>query len=189
MGAALTYARRYALFALVGIAGEDDLDAPDPIQEIPPKINAPSPTSEQPAKPHPLNGARHRPVTAADTLPSEASARLRHQMLAELAAIGSSEAITDWAQRNLPAKGDLAAVDARAVEDRFQSRLQEFSERESPASPPEPIAEATPEVARAPTQPSPAADASSPRKILGRRRRHIPAKTVRLPPASRRSMS
>src|SRR5437868_7667973 len=29
MGTALTYARRYALFALVGIAGEDDLDAPD----------------------------------------------------------------------------------------------------------------------------------------------------------------
>src|SRR5215468_4028751 len=29
MGAALTYARRYALFALVGIVGEDDLDAPD----------------------------------------------------------------------------------------------------------------------------------------------------------------
>ena len=29
VGAALTYARRYALFALAGIAGEDDLDAPD----------------------------------------------------------------------------------------------------------------------------------------------------------------
>ena len=29
MGAALTYARRHSLFALVGIAGEDDLDAPD----------------------------------------------------------------------------------------------------------------------------------------------------------------
>jgi ERF superfamily len=29
MGAALTYTRRYALFSLVGIAGEDDLDAPD----------------------------------------------------------------------------------------------------------------------------------------------------------------
>ena len=40
MGAALTYARRYALFTLVGIAGEDDLDAPD--------LNAPAagPTSE-----------------------------------------------------------------------------------------------------------------------------------------------
>ena len=37
MGAALTYGRRYALFALVGIAGEDDLDAPDlqsPMSEI-----------------------------------------------------------------------------------------------------------------------------------------------------------
>src|ERR1700730_15180781 len=29
MGAALPYARRYALFTLVGIAGEDDLDAPE----------------------------------------------------------------------------------------------------------------------------------------------------------------
>src|SRR5215471_10462069 len=29
MGAALTYARRYSLFSLVGIAGEDDLVAPD----------------------------------------------------------------------------------------------------------------------------------------------------------------
>jgi hypothetical protein len=29
MGAALTYARRYALFTLVGIAGEEDLDAPE----------------------------------------------------------------------------------------------------------------------------------------------------------------
>src|SRR5580765_2591248 len=37
MGAALTYARRYALFTLVGIAGEDDLDAPDtgPTQTAP----------------------------------------------------------------------------------------------------------------------------------------------------------
>src|SRR5256885_2308998 len=35
MGAALTYARRYALFTLVGIAGEDDLDAPDLGQGVP----------------------------------------------------------------------------------------------------------------------------------------------------------
>src|SRR6202051_1184218 len=38
MGAALTYARRYALFTLVGIAGEDDLDAPD--LETVPKTDA-----------------------------------------------------------------------------------------------------------------------------------------------------
>src|ERR1051325_4627932 len=42
MGAALTYARRYALFTLVGIAGEDDLDAPDLIAPT-----TPAPRSEE----------------------------------------------------------------------------------------------------------------------------------------------
>ena len=46
MGAALTYARRYALFTLVGIAGEDDLDAPD----LPLSGGTPSPA------PDPANG-------------------------------------------------------------------------------------------------------------------------------------
>src|SRR5450631_355504 len=40
MGAALTYARRYALFTMVGIAGEDDLDAPDLTSEHPTGSNA-----------------------------------------------------------------------------------------------------------------------------------------------------
>jgi hypothetical protein len=44
MGAALTYARRYALFTLVGIAGEDDLDAPDLIAPTTPS----SRTDERP---------------------------------------------------------------------------------------------------------------------------------------------
>ena len=51
MGAALTYARRYALFALVGIAGEDDLDAPD--------LNAPEPAEAGAKKP--LLNRRTRP--------------------------------------------------------------------------------------------------------------------------------
>src|SRR6266852_2412326 len=33
MGAALTYARRYALFTMVGIAGEDDLDTPPDVTD------------------------------------------------------------------------------------------------------------------------------------------------------------
>src|SRR6266699_2187945 len=40
MGAALTYARRYALFTLVGIAGEDDLDAPG-LNDRPPQLGGP----------------------------------------------------------------------------------------------------------------------------------------------------
>ena len=43
MGAALTYARRYALFTLVGIAGEDDIDAPD--------LNAPTGAAPENDKP------------------------------------------------------------------------------------------------------------------------------------------
>src|SRR6266851_6814603 len=46
MGAALTYARRYALFALVGIAGEDDLDAPDLLAEPSPAVRVPTNTSQ-----------------------------------------------------------------------------------------------------------------------------------------------
>jgi hypothetical protein len=44
MGAALTYARRYAPFALVGISGEDNLDAPDLLSLSEPAPKAPSPT-------------------------------------------------------------------------------------------------------------------------------------------------
>src|SRR3979490_1410755 len=40
MGAALTYARRYALVMMVGIAGEDDLDAPDVSNDQPKREQA-----------------------------------------------------------------------------------------------------------------------------------------------------
>src|SRR3954469_7299871 len=63
MGAALTYARRYALFTLVGIAGEDDLDAPD--------LNGRS----SDALPHPA-GVRERAEHADhDNLPSGATSQ------------------------------------------------------------------------------------------------------------------
>src|SRR5215813_12874050 len=47
MGAALTYARHYALFTLVGIAGEDDLDAPDLIARMIPPSKAERPPGNQ----------------------------------------------------------------------------------------------------------------------------------------------
>ena len=49
MGAALTYARRYALFTLVGIAGEDDLDAPDLISPAPARDQSPGPERQRSA--------------------------------------------------------------------------------------------------------------------------------------------
>src|SRR5215218_10889872 len=99
MGSALTYARRNALFALVGIAGEDDLDGPDNnITNADGPATAESwPASSDPAtKPIPGNGrtrggfkhlqseAVSRPILAADE-----SARLREGMLAEIKSIAS----------------------------------------------------------------------------------------------------
>src|SRR5262244_1454268 len=47
MGAALTYARRYALFTLVGIAGEDDLDAPDLLSPATPETKSDGPAGNE----------------------------------------------------------------------------------------------------------------------------------------------
>ena len=55
MGAALTYARRYALFTLVGIAGEDDIDAPDLKAPMPPASAAAKPTPNKHTR---LNGGQ-----------------------------------------------------------------------------------------------------------------------------------
>src|SRR6266481_4837124 len=61
MGGALNYARRYALFALVGIAGEDDLDAPDIPIEPAPLIRAPEHGSQSQRTDHrPPNGWIHK---------------------------------------------------------------------------------------------------------------------------------
>src|SRR5256884_4864324 len=59
MGAALTYARRYALFTLVGIAGEDDLDAPD-AAIVNPSNGAGEMTTAQ--RPPPANAAAPAPA-------------------------------------------------------------------------------------------------------------------------------
>ena len=62
MGAALSYARRYALFALVGIAGEDDLDAPDLLIEPPPAISVPTGQNQNSYRSRkPPNGSVHKP--------------------------------------------------------------------------------------------------------------------------------
>ena len=59
MGAALTYARRYALFTLVGIAGEDDVDAPD---LLPPEQQSSKPSEPKGGGNSRLNGGHlHAP--------------------------------------------------------------------------------------------------------------------------------
>src|SRR3977135_2378141 len=100
MGAALTYARRYALFTLVGIAGEDDLDAPDLCDG--PRSLAP-PADERSLKPGhgqpPVqqqkagNGQRRYGVHGArpSTLEPEQSAALRDKLLTAVGSITSAD--------------------------------------------------------------------------------------------------
>ena len=131
MGAALTYARRYTLFTLVGIAGEDDLDAPD-LQ---------TPTSqavEPPRQPNRGNGRlngsagpnRDRkayPTASKPILGSVQSAELRERLLAELSRLASGEDAAMWAHRSLPEKNRLTATDAHTVEQAFQARMAAFT--------------------------------------------------------------
>ena len=125
MGAALTYARRYALFALVGIAGEDDLDAPD-LQMPPTQASAPKKAKE--GRNGHLNGgrtpSRHDANGPGKSLGPQESSQLRERLLAELDALGSADDATNWAHRCLPEKNKLTVTDARCVEDAFAAKLE-----------------------------------------------------------------
>jgi hypothetical protein len=134
MGAALTYARRYALFTLVGIAGEDDLDAPDlgtvskAEAEVPragyqTKSDGHGRLANRPPRDGGNSAASARSVLAADE-----SSILRERLVAELSAINSADDAATWAHRNLPAKKSLTAGDAQIVEAQFQARLSTISE-------------------------------------------------------------
>jgi hypothetical protein len=136
MGAALTYARRYALFTLVGLAGEDDLDAPglcDDPRSLMPKAEERSltPRHRQPRMPprKPGNGQdRHsRHGGGPSTLEPEQSAKLREKLLTELGNITSADGAALWAQEAIAAKNRLTGADAKVVEDSFEHRLSELA--------------------------------------------------------------
>src|SRR6187551_1333198 len=98
MGAALTYARRYSLFTLVGIAGEDDLDAPDLSGS---NLNGPAANLghskmnggvEGAAVPHrrPKENGSHRKIitgVAPSSLSPDQSATLRDRLLDEISGL------------------------------------------------------------------------------------------------------
>jgi hypothetical protein len=136
MGAALTYARRYALFTLVGIAGEDDLDVPDlgadpnPATELPRRLDHRKQSNSQAT-------ASQRTAPGGEKLPRQPgrsvlgiqlSASLRESLIQQMSAIKSADEAAAWAQRNLSAKNTLTAADARIVEEQFRARLSTLSD-------------------------------------------------------------
>ena len=120
MGAALSYARRYALFALVGIAGEDDLDAPDILAGPSPTDPSALPICNGANKPKRSNGSIYK--SPQPILDLASSAILRDKLLAEIRCTDIN--LAAWAQQHLSAKNTLTADDARAVENAYQGRLE-----------------------------------------------------------------
>ena len=132
MGKALTYARRYALFTLVGIAGEDDLDAPD--------LAAPTKPRSEPDKPQNTGNNRngghfngrghgHRGNAKATEPPlgTDASADLRDRLVAEINALETGDSAATWAHQRLTEKNKLTAPDAQRVEKVFAVKLATFA--------------------------------------------------------------
>ena len=139
MGAALTYARRYALFTLVGIAGEDYIDAPD--------LNAPTTTStsgaEGPTQPQEWLLQR-RPIFFCQAIAQHAIGWRRlshihsslrwiptHPRPCAISLRPNSRASARPRRRQggrsvLGAKSTLITADAKQIEDAFQEKLATF---------------------------------------------------------------
>jgi len=178
MGAALTYARRYALFTLVGIAGEDDLDAPD-LETVPgTKANPLNGSAGQASNGHAHaagasgNPRRRAPVArlVPPILAADQSARLRDRLLGELSGLRSDNEAANWAHQSLPAKNTLIVADAQLVEDGFRIKMAALGEAQ-PGEPPQTVQNPNPTTTNTkeslPTGP-------------GNGRGRIAAKTIRL---------
>jgi hypothetical protein len=173
-----------ALFTLVGIAGEDDLDAPD----LGPASNAYlNPALDIQTSPKPVAAERPFAPTGASrkgkvirppriVLATGHSEALRDRLVAELSDVKSADEPADWVHKNLLAKNTLTSADAETVEASFRERLVTIeggqsaiaSEQNDPGV--EPLRETTQAIDSAGT-PAPET------KVVGRRR--IAEKTIR----------
>jgi hypothetical protein len=122
------------LFTLVGIAGEDDLDAPDQISWTKPPSKAEGPrgnqngqlSSGQASSTRQFSSGRRAKAVSNPPKPAldpKASTALRDQLTAEIEEIKSDEEAANWAHRVLSTKNTLTTADAERVEQAFQARL------------------------------------------------------------------
>jgi hypothetical protein len=122
MGAVLTYARRYALFTMVGIAGEDDLDAPPDVTDDVKVVDrgpAASPGAVRPSQSETGNGTVPHILAK---LSAEESAAISVQLIREIEILPEDD-LQQRAIAILKAKNCLSADDAKRVEDAFAARM------------------------------------------------------------------
>lgn len=127
MGAALTYARRYALFTMVGIAGEDDLDAPDMANDQPNGSKAgdiarPVISGIQPTHTHSSQLKKVKLNATQERLDAEEPIATAEQLILEIESL-SDDNVQSRAIALLKAKNRLSVSDAKRVEDAFSARM------------------------------------------------------------------
>ena len=115
-----------------GIAGEDDLDAPNLIGpgSKTESLSIESKSVGNGGRPTSSNRTARRSRMNKYTSPSPAtqlsvvlSASLRAELLREIEELSAPDDAALWAQRRLPAKNQLSATDARHVEDVFAGKV------------------------------------------------------------------
>ena len=138
MVAALTYARRYALFTMVGIAGEDDLDASPDVNCEPAEGHkavdiglAPNPAPAPAPVPVPAPAAvaasqfqarKGTIATVREKLGAEESAAIRAQLVRDIETLPEDD-LQSRAIAILKAKNRLSADDAKLVDEAFSTRV------------------------------------------------------------------
>jgi hypothetical protein len=129
MGAALTYARRYALFTMVGIAGEDDLDAPDVINDQPSgdkavdsdRVTNPG-IAPAPVRSNQFGSGNPNFAPVGEKLDANGSAAIRAQLIQEIETLPEDH-LQLRAIAILKAKNRLSTDDAKLVEEAFADRM------------------------------------------------------------------
>jgi len=184
MGAALTYARRYALFTMVGIAGEDDLDSPD-MANVPKADTAAESDLARKTNlgPKPAAASQSQSSTTPrvyQKLNAEGSAAARAQLIQEIQAL-TEEELQRRAIAILKSKNSLSADDARLVEEAFAARVAlPDASHETPPAP------ATQTDSNTPQPPAPFTGAVKPPRGRPRKIRtavgHPPERPVTSPP-------
>ena len=120
IGSAITYARRYTLFALVGVAGTDEDDDGHDAQSAPVAAKRPAPK----AAPAPV-----KPVAPAEPpFDVEESESVCRMMIATLEVVDEIGDLRDWAAKNAATKDRMTADDQGLVTDAFtraQKRIRE----------------------------------------------------------------
>src|SRR5712691_6907662 len=117
MGAALTYARRYALFTMVGIAGEDDVDAPDVIDDQ--RKGGVEPKS---VRASPLRTENSGIPLVKEKLGADEADAIRAQLIRDIETL-PEDGLQSRAIAILKAKNRLSADDAKLVEQAFVARM------------------------------------------------------------------